>query len=129
MKKKAAFVRASDRPAPSPLDPDTPLRELRVRDLATLLEAADKPKSLADEGILKSRLKDFFKVEKVEGSKFEVFKSEGGKWEGHGEPKGGLEPGPDPQQFGQGIKVLIEAVTELKATVEELGRKIGKTPK
>jgi len=124
MGKREPLLTAADRPDPSAVDPDTPLSQLKVRDLATLLGAAFRAKPLAAEGPLKSHLKDFFKIEKVEGSKFESFKAEIAKFE-HGEPKGGLEPGPDPQ-LGRGIAELIEVVTELKSAVDQLGRQIAR---
>jgi hypothetical protein len=125
MRKKEPLLTAAHRPEPSAPDPDTPLSQLKVRDLATLLGAALRAKPLAAEAAPKSHLKDFFKIEKVEGSKFEIgVKAELGKFE-HGEPKGGLEPGPDPQ-LGRGIAELIEVVTELKSAVDQLGRQIAR---
>jgi len=117
-KPQEPFVGSGDRPE-SKLNPDTPLSELRVRDLATLLGSQATLKKL--------ELPKEYKFEKYE--KYE-------KWEIKHEPweyvqKATFEGIPDPTQ-GIGpdpLGEIIKAVTGLQSQVSALNERLNEMQK
>ena len=124
------FVSAADRPQVG-LHPDTPVSEMKVRDLQQLLGGTGVT--------LKPIIHDTkgFKHEKWEHPKFEKFeKYEHLKWEKHEKvefdlvPKRVFETGPDPTHGGgDPIGPLISQISALQAHVQQLGQQIEELKK
>jgi hypothetical protein len=115
------------------LNPDTPLSELRVRDLATLLGSQATLKKL--------ELPKEYKFEKYEKSekwehKYEKYELKYEKWEFKHEPweyvqKATFEGIPDPTQ-GIGpdpLGEIIKAVTGLQSQVSALNERLNEMQK
>jgi hypothetical protein len=124
---KKPFVSQEDRPEVK-LDPDRPIAELRVRDLATILGDALTRKSLHKEfKNEKFELKEFkhehkeFKNEKFEKNEKQEFDII---------PKRVFEPGPDPTAGGDPvINQVIQAVSGLAAQVSKLANQVAELEK
>jgi hypothetical protein len=117
---KQAFIPQGDRPEVG-IDPDTPLSELRVRDLAALLGPL-QAKSPFEVG--KTPIKDFFDKPFPEVVKDYLKEIKPEKLE----LDGGLSPantvGPDPglEQVIEAVAALTNQVGQLANQVEELRR-------
>jgi hypothetical protein len=134
-KSKEPFVSQEDRPEVT-LDPERPIAELRVRDLATILGDTLTRKSLYKElkyekvehKELKHELKELLKYElkELKHEKFE--KNE--KHEFDIIPKREFEPGPDPTAGGDPvINQVIQTVSGLAAQVSKLANQVAELEK
>jgi hypothetical protein len=124
---KKPFVSQEDRPEVK-LDPDRPIAELRVRDLATILGDAVTRKSLHKE--LKNEkfeLKELkYELKELKNEKFE--KNE--KHEFDIVVKRVFEPGPDPTAGGDPvINQVIQTVSGLAAQVSKLANQVAELEK
>jgi hypothetical protein len=136
------FVAREERPEVR-LNPDMPVSEMRVRDLAELLSASAAAKSVAQEATLK-------KLE-IKDHKFEKWEHKYEKWEHkfehkelkleikeyklekfeHKDPlieviKREPEGLPDPRQIDPRIDELVKVVSQLASDVADLKGRLGK---
>jgi hypothetical protein len=129
-KPKEPFVGSGDRPE-SKLNPDTPLSELRVRDLATLLGSQGQAVIKKPELLKEFKFEKYEKFEKWE-HKYEKWEIKYEKWEHKHEPweyvtKQTPEGIPDPTQ-GVGpdpLGEIIKAVTGLQAQVNAMNERLN----
>lgn len=135
---KEPFMSSEDRPEVNLPKPETPLSELRVRDLSALISDAIVRKSIFKE------LKDH-KYEKFEKPEFKEYKDhkyekfekpEVKEWKDAYEPKRIFEPGPDPKlgrepgpdlgRLEDLINPVIKALSDLRSELERVNERLNK---
>jgi hypothetical protein len=129
---KEPFVPREDRPDVS-LNPDTPISELRVRDLTAILHSGLVLKKREFKDFIKDFKIEKFEIKELKFEKYEKFEKfeKNEKIEFEAIPKltdpgpKGFEPGPEPGPIADPrIDRLIEMVSGLTSKFEDLPKRI-----
>lgn len=138
------FMSSEDRPEVNLPKPETPISELRVRDLSALISDAILKKSIVKE-LKDHKYEKFEKHEKFEKPEFKEYKDhkhekfekpEVKEWKDAYEPKRVFEPGPDPKlgrepgpdwgRLEDLINPVIKELSDLRSELERVSERLNK---